>query len=68
MDTNVKKKKYLKVLLYIALSIAVFTISILVLPLELFLFTSVIVLVTLRGIEKELDNGDKKDISSIPGN
>jgi len=68
MDTKANKKKYLRVAFYIALSILVFTVSLLILPLELFLFTSVIVLITLKSIEKELSDIEKKNVSSLFGN
>ena len=68
MNPKANKKKVVRILLYIVLSIAVFAVSLLVLPLELFLLSSVVVLVTLRGIEKELEEGEKKNISSLSGN
>lgn len=59
-EKKISKKKLARISLYMLLSIVTFAVSIIILPLELFLFTSVLILITLRGIEKELSELDKK--------
>jgi hypothetical protein len=66
MDKRIASKKYTKILFYLSLAIIVFIFSLLILPLELFLFTSVIVLVTLRAVEKELQSSEKKSNVLLP--
>ena len=68
MEAKGNKKKLVRILFYITLSIVVFAVSLLILPLELFLFSTVIIFATIRGIEKELSDTEKKDLSPFSGN
>lgn len=53
-DKNPTSKKMKKIVAYIVFVVITFTVSLLFMPFELFLCSTIVVLIALRGVEKEL--------------
>gem|GEM_PF-4431879 len=65
MENKFPKKNIMKIAGYLFFVVITFTVSLLVLPYEFFLVSIIVVLIALRGVEKELLKFDVKQLTSF---
>lgn len=59
-------KKIKKIIAYIVFVVITFTLSLLFMPFELFLLSTIVVLIALRGVEKEIGGFNLKRFKTLP--
>lgn len=62
---NQSKGKIIKIISYILFAVLTFIGSLLFLPFEVFLLSTIVVLIALRSLEKELSNFDMRNLKTF---